>query len=94
MDVNKEVIDCMKLLRRRLRNELGLEIHLHQPNAIDALLMASRTSRDPETYQLGERLARLMAHDQPSVTSALSTHQESPTDHLRVGIYRGQRVLG
>ncbi|HTN30423.1 MAG TPA: hypothetical protein VL178_06265 [Pseudomonas sp.] len=95
MDMNKTLIDCMQLLRRRVRNEQGLDIHLHQPDAVAALLMASRTSREPETHALGERLAGLVEQDQPSVAAALSAHHESaPPDNLRVRIYRGQRVLG
>jgi hypothetical protein len=95
MDMNKTLIDCMQLLRRRVRNEQGLDIHLHQADAIAALLMASRTSRDPQTHELGERLARLIEEDEPSAVAALAVHQaESPPDNVRVRIYRGQRVLG
>ncbi len=64
MEMNKALIDCMQLLRRRVRNEQGIDIHLHQPDAVEALLMASRTSREPQTYQLGERLAQLIEKDQ------------------------------
>ena len=96
MEMNKALIDCMQLLRRRVRNEQGIDIHLHQPDAVEALLMASRTSRETQTYQLGERLAQLIEQDQPSASAVLNAHreQESPPDNLRVRIYRGQRVLG
>lgn len=95
MDMNKALIDCMQLLRRRVRNEQGIDIHLHQPDAVAALLMASRTSREPETYALGERLAGLVEQDEPSVAAVLSAQREdAPPDNVRVRIYRGQRVMG
>ena len=95
MDMNKALIDCMQLLRRRVRNEQGMDIHLHQSDAVAALLMASRTSRDAQTHELGERLARLIEADEPSAVATLAVHRETnPPDNLRVRIYRGQRVPG
>ncbi|WP_417775343.1 hypothetical protein [Stutzerimonas xanthomarina] len=34
MEFNKSVLDCMQQLRRRLRDEQQLDIHLSQPDAI------------------------------------------------------------
>jgi len=93
MEMNKALIDCMQLLRRRIRNELGIDIHLHQADAIEALLMASHTSRDPQTHALGERLAELTDHDLPQATAALRV-QDPAADQVRMRIYRGQRIVG
>ena len=38
MELNKEVLDCMKALRRRLREEQDVDIRLSQPNAVGAML--------------------------------------------------------
>ena len=37
MELNKAVLDCMRQLRRRLRDEQQIEIHLNQPDAIAAM---------------------------------------------------------
>ena len=39
MELNKEVLDCMKALRRRLREEQDVDIRLSQPNAVGARLV-------------------------------------------------------
>ena len=56
MELNKEVLDCMKALRRRLREEQDVDIRLSQPNAVGAMLDGSLKSDDEETRRLGQRL--------------------------------------
>ena len=53
MELNKEVLDCMKALRRRLREEQDVDIRLSQPNAVGAMLDGSLKSDDEETRRLG-----------------------------------------
>ncbi|TBU96457.1 hypothetical protein [Phytopseudomonas dryadis] len=93
MELNREVLDCMKNLRRRLRDELALDIRLSQPDAVNAMLSACLTSADDETRELGQRLARL------SETPMVVQHGFAPLpgsvpaqSNGSVRIYRGQRV--
>ena len=92
MELNKEVLDCMKALRRRLREEQAVDIRLSQPNAIGAMLDGSLKSDDEETRSLGRRLAELS--DQPqriaSPVAAVELPVGSTTGSVR--IYRGQRI--
>lgn len=93
MELNKEILDCMKTLRRRLREEQAIDIRLNQADAISALLGGSLKSDDDETRRLGQRLAELS--DQPL---AVAPKPEQPTQlaagspGASVRIYRGQRV--
>ena len=93
MELNKEVLDCMKALRRRLREEQAVDIRLSQVDAINAMLDGSLKSTDEETRRLGQRLAQLS--DQPqraTVTplAAVELQPRAPTGSVRV--YRGQRI--
>jgi hypothetical protein len=65
MELNKAVIDCMQTLRRRLRNELAVNIRLSQPDAINALLLACLESADPSTRALGSELTELTGMQLP-----------------------------
>lgn len=88
MELNKAVIDCMRSLRRRLRDEQQLDIHLNQPDAVSAMLAGCMRSNDELTRELGRQLAafsdQLPAPVPPPLRSSSST---------TVRIYRGQRVL-
>jgi len=97
------VLDCMKRLRRRLREELAVDIRMSQPNAINTMLSACLTSTSEETRQLGRLLAQYS--DRPFEPVA-----DGPTPRLQAGhpllieepqarpasgslrMYRGQRV--
>lgn len=59
MELNKAVLDCMQALRRRLRDELAVDIRLSQADAIPAMLSACVESCQDETRSLGERLTEL-----------------------------------
>ncbi|NQD95070.1 hypothetical protein HP532_20675, partial [Pseudomonas sp. CrR25] len=90
-------------LRRRLREELAVDIRLSQPDAVNAMLSACLTSTDEETRRLGQCLARFS--DRP-----FDRASEGPPPRLQAGhpllvetpppasssgsvrIYRGQRV--
>lgn len=59
MELNKALLDCMQTLRRRLRDELCVDIRLSQPDAVEAMLLACLRSSDQETRNLAIRLAEL-----------------------------------
>ncbi|MNZ87328.1 hypothetical protein D3C78_1061810 [compost metagenome] len=108
MELNKAVLDCMQTLRRRLRDELGADIHLNQSDAVSALLGACERSDSVRTRELGEELARLCAPQpapaaQEERAQPLYRGQEVPAtaepaaapaapEERQVRIYRGQRV--
>ncbi|MHB0765115.1 hypothetical protein ACYCFC_12170 [Stutzerimonas sp. NM35] len=91
MEFNKAVLDCMRMLRRRLREEQHLDIRLSQPDAISAMLAACLCSSDELTRDLGKQLATY--RDQPLPVLPISA---SPADEVRqasIRIYRGQRII-
>lgn len=92
MELNREVLDCMKALRRRLREEQAVDIRLSQPDAIGAMLDGSLKSDDEETRSLGRRLAELS--DQPRGVATPEAAAELPAGGATgsVRIYRGQRI--
>ena len=105
MELTKPVLDCMQTLRRRLREELGENIHLSQTDVISALLAACERSDSVQTHRLGEQLAQLCgvlpsaepARSQPvyrgQVPNPQHTEVSSPvSDQRQVRIYRGQRM--
>ncbi|MDD0841367.1 hypothetical protein [Pseudomonas sp. Gutcm_11s] len=107
MELNKAVIDCMRVLRRRLRDEMSEDIHLNQPDAIAAMLHACLRSGDAETRALGVHLAELSDYQDDSKpanarqyrgheTSKPASEAAAPTDEAQRGqsvrMYRGQRV--
>jgi hypothetical protein len=103
MELNREVLDCMKTLRRRIREEQALDIRLSQDDAVGAMLSACLASSDEETRRLGQRLAQFS--DRP-----FNLASDSPAPRMQAGhpllvetpgagrpsgavrIYRGQRV--
>lgn len=89
MELNKAVLDCMQTLRRRLREELGTDIHLNQSDAVSALLAACERSDSLQTRQLGEQLARLCGQLPPPEAASAAAPAK---DQRQVRIYRGQRI--
>ncbi|AHY41951.1 hypothetical protein CXK93_05355 [Stutzerimonas decontaminans] len=89
MELNKAVIDCMRSLRRRLRDEQQLDIHLNQPDAVSAMLAGCMRSNDELTRELGRQLATF-SEQLPAPAPVPPSPSSSSTT---VRIYRGQRVL-
>ncbi|WP_394234535.1 hypothetical protein [Pseudomonas anguilliseptica] len=101
MELNREVLDCMMSLRRRLREELTVDIRMSQPDAINSMLSACLTSSSEETRQLGQLLAQYSDRPfgEPAATPRMqaghpllveeSAHRP-PSASVRM--YRGQRV--
>lgn len=105
MELTKPVLDCMQTLRRRLREELGTDIHLSQADVISALLEACERSDSIQTHRLGEQLAQLCgivpsaeaARSQPLYRGQVPNPQRTEvapvaSDERQVRIYRGQRI--
>lgn len=67
IELNKPILDCMRELRRRLRDEQALEIHYQQSDAIECMLRACADSAREETRRLGERLSELSGVRLPRV---------------------------
>ncbi|MBD9499217.1 hypothetical protein IB260_12065 [Pseudomonas sp. PDM23] len=67
IELNKAILDCMRELRRRLREEQALEIQYQQSDAIERMLRACADSTREETRQLGERLSELSGVKLPRV---------------------------
>lgn len=59
MELNKSLLDCMRAVRRRLREEQALDIHFQQRDAVAAMQAACARSGDATTRELGQRLGRL-----------------------------------
>ena len=97
MELNKAVLDCMQTVRRRLRQELELDIRLSQQDAVGRMLEACLQSSSSELRQLGEQLARLSetevhAPPAPAVAAEPRIQPDVPAPGPSVRIYRGQRI--
>lgn len=101
MELNREVLDCMKTLRRRLRDELAMDIRMSQPGAIDSMLSACLASSSEETRQLGQLLAQYSERPfgQPAPSARMQAGHPLLVEDLAhrpasnsVRMYRGQRV--
>lgn len=93
MELNKEVLDCMKALRRRLREEQAVDIRLSQPDAITAMLAGSLRSSDEQTRHLGLRLAELSEQPHHTPSKPMPSVERATAEPAgSVRIYRGQRI--
>lgn len=103
MELNREILDCMKSLRRRLREELAVDIRMSQPGAINSMLSACLASTSEETRRLGQLLAQY--NDRPFQTEPAAPAPRHQAGHPllvedragrpssgSVRMYRGQRV--
>ena len=70
---NRSTLDCMTLLRRRLKQTQGISIRLSQPDAAEQLIQHATESTHADIQALGQRLARLLVPvAAPSPTPALA----------------------
>ncbi len=67
IEFNKAILDCMRELRRRLRDEQALEIQYQQSDAIEQMLRACADSARDETRRMGQRLSELSGVKLPRV---------------------------
>lgn len=67
IEFNKAILDCMRDLRRRLREEQALEIQFQQTDAVLLMLRACEASALESTRELGRRLSELSGVRLPRV---------------------------
>ncbi|PWU26784.1 hypothetical protein SAMN05216189_1004121 [Pseudomonas delhiensis] len=67
IEFNKAILDCMRELRRRLREEQALDIQFQQADAIALMLHACEGSSREGTRELGQRLSELSGVRLPRV---------------------------
>lgn len=97
MELTREVLDCMKTLRRRIREEQAVDIRMSQPDAISAMLTACLASGDEEIRRLGQRLAQFSdrpferaGKESAALLQPAQPLATPPSGSVR--IYRGQRI--
>lgn len=67
MELNREIIACMQIIRRRLRAETGLDIRISRPDAIAQMISACAASVSAESRRQGERLRSLTNEPEPVI---------------------------
>lgn len=65
---NRSTLDRMVTLRRRLKQTMGVTIHLGEPGAFEQMIKLSEASTDEEVRKLGAELAPTASHQQKAVT--------------------------
>jgi hypothetical protein len=58
---NRDTLERMTGLRRRIKQELGVTIRLSEPDALEQLLELSRSSQDATLQALGKELAEIIS---------------------------------
>lgn len=95
MELNKAVLDCMQAVRRKLKQEMALDIRLSQQDAVSAMLSACLCSQSDEIRKLGAQLAEL-SDEHPQPVASARPVDSSPPASVHAGqsvrIYRGQRI--
>ncbi|TVP88615.1 MAG: hypothetical protein EA348_10365 [Pseudomonadaceae bacterium] len=62
---NRSTLDCMTLLRRRLKQTLGVNIRLSQPDAPEQLVKHASGCDQDDIRELGQRLHQLLTPEAP-----------------------------
>jgi|TARA_R110000796_G_scaffold127333_4_gene242552 hypothetical protein len=58
---NRNTLECMTALRRRLKQELGVVVRLSDTDAVEHMINLSRDSQLEDIRELGSRLADMTA---------------------------------
>lgn len=58
---NRSTLECMTVLRRRLKQELGVTIRLSEEGAAEEMIRLSATSPQGDIRELGQRLSGMIA---------------------------------
>ncbi|KAF1054916.1 MAG: hypothetical protein GAK43_00562 [Stenotrophomonas maltophilia] len=89
IEFNKAILDCMRDLRRRLREEQSLDIPYQQQDAIQSMLRACEASSDATTRELGLRLSELSGVQLPRAIQEPSFLPNSSETRVYTGPLRG-----
>lgn len=89
IEFNKAILDCMRELRRRLREEQALDIQFQQTDAITLMLRACEASAQQSTRELGQRLSELSGVRVPPVMQEPSFLPTASSERLYSGPLRG-----
>ncbi|GGC98566.1 hypothetical protein [Halopseudomonas salina] len=57
---NRSTLECMTILRRRLKQELGVTIRMSEEGAADAMIQLSTSSQQSDIRELGQRLLNMI----------------------------------
>ncbi|MFT6431798.1 MAG: hypothetical protein ACJATR_002927, partial [Halopseudomonas sp.] len=60
---NRSTLECMTILRRRLKQELGITVRLSQEGAATEMIRLSATSTQEDLRELGQRLSGMVAEE-------------------------------
>lgn len=60
---NRSTLECMTLLRRRLKQELGITVRLSEEGATAKMIRLSATSSQEDLRELGQRLLCMVAEE-------------------------------
>lgn len=63
---NRSTLDCMTLLRRRLKQASGVNIRLSQPDAPEQLVKHASDCDQADIRELGQRLHQLLTPETPA----------------------------
>lgn len=87
MELTREILACMQHIRRQLRKELALDIHISDRDAVPRMLECCAQSTSAETRALGEHLGELSGiHRAPPVLTEaqlVAKYMERYTGTLR-----------
>ncbi len=87
VELTRDILACMQLIRRQLRKEFALDIHLGESDAVPRMLECCAQSVNAETRALGEHLGELsgIRRASPALTEAqlIAQYMERYTGTLR-----------
>lgn len=89
---NRNTLECMTALRRRLKQELGITVRLSDTDAVEHMIRLSKDSREGDVRELGLRLADMTtpaAEPEPelqlgqgAIASRQRLLQQAPSAHV------------
>jgi hypothetical protein len=87
VELTREILACMQHIRRQLRKEFALDLHLGESDAVPRMLELCAQSTSAETRALGEHLGELsgIRRAPPALTEAqlIAKYMERYTGTLR-----------
>jgi hypothetical protein len=87
VELTREILACMQHIRRQLRQELALDIHISESDAVPRMVECCAQSANAETRDMGEHLSELsgIRRAPPALTEAqlVARYMERYTGTLR-----------